>query len=126
MNAKVDDTEFRNSVAGQKLMALIADPKAGAAIGQALAELAVELADAIQEKQHWKRSFEAVKHEMKIFAGVALMRMPNRRVVVTRVELQSIPTSLDLHSESPEDGVRIYELRERQPEPKQSPLRLDS
>ena len=89
---KTDDSEFRNSVAGQKLMALIQDPKAGPAIGQALAELAIELADAIQEKNHWRASFETVKNDrhsgVPLIHKVATLQLPMRLVTEAEERLR--------------------------------------
>jgi len=110
---KIDDSEFRQSAAGKQLIALIQDPKTGQVIGQLMAELAIELADAIQEKNHWRASFETVKNEMKILASVLLMHQPDRRLAISRSELTSIPAELELHYETPEDGVRLYALRAR-------------
>lgn len=97
------------SDAQQKLMAYINDPVAARAFGSALAEIAVELMDAKQEAKHWKKSFDTVSDELKVLASVSVKR--KGRLVITRKELQAVK-GLQLFVDTPEPGVRIYELRE--------------
>lgn len=98
------------SQAQQKLMAFINDPAAAQAFGSTLAEIAVELMDAKQEAQHWKKSFETVRDEIKVLASVSVKR--KGRLVITRKELQEVEGQ-ELFVDTPEPGVRIYELRPR-------------
>lgn len=98
------------SDAQQKLMAYINDPVAARVFGATLAEIAVELMDAKQEAAHWKRSFETVRDEIKVLASVSIKQ--HGRLVVTRKELQAVE-GRELFVDTPEPGVRIYELRER-------------
>jgi hypothetical protein len=104
---------FENSPAAKKLLALLNDPKMASKIGKTLAEVAVELADAYAERDHYKRSFGVVQTEIKQLAGILLLKRPDKRLVITRRELEEIPRHLELHVGAPEDGVRVYELRER-------------
>lgn len=97
--------------AQQQLMRLIHHKKMAPLIGQTLAEIAVELMDAKREAAHWKQSFETVRDEIKVLAGVAI-KQRGERLVVTRKELQELE-GRELHVGNPEPGVRIYELRER-------------
>ena len=106
--------KFENSPAGKKLMALLNDKKMAAQIGQTLAELAVALADAYAERDHWHRSFDTVLDEMQQLAGIMLMRTPDRRLVITKQELERIPRSLKLEVGAPEAGVRVYALVQRE------------
>jgi hypothetical protein len=99
------------SEAQQKLMAFVNDPAAARALGSTLAEIAVELMDAKLEAKHWKKSFETVKDELKVLASVSVKR--KGRLVITRKELQAVEGQ-ELFVDTPEPGVRIYELRERQ------------
>lgn len=98
------------SEAQQKLMAFINDPAAARALGSTLAEIAVELMDSKREAAHWKNSFTTVSDELKVLAAVSVKR--NGRLVITRKELQAVE-GLELFVDTPETGVRIYELRER-------------
>jgi hypothetical protein len=98
------------SDAQQKLMAFINDPAAARAFGSTLAEIAVELMDAKQEAAHWKKSFKTVSDELKVLASVSIKR--KGRLVITRKELQAVEGQ-ELFVDTPEPGVRIYELRER-------------
>lgn len=85
----------------------------GTEIGNILAELTVELADAKEEAKHWKRSFETVRDEMKVAIGLAIRKLGGERLVVTRRELAELAPNTELYVGTPEPGVRIYELRER-------------
>lgn len=96
--------------AQQQLMGLINDPKMAPIIGQTLAEIAVELMDSKREAAHWKKSFETVRDEIKVLASVSVKR--KGRLVITRKELQEVEGQ-ELFVDTPEPGVRIYELRER-------------
>lgn len=98
------------SEAQQKLMAFINDPAAARAFGSTLAEIAVELMDAKQEAAHWKKSFKTVSDELKVLASVSVKR--KGRLVITRKELQAVEGQ-ELFVDTPEPGVRIYQLRER-------------
>lgn len=98
------------SQAQEKLMAFINDPAAARALGSTLAEIAVELMDAKREVAHWKKSFKTVSDELKVLASVSVKR--KGRLVITRKELQAVE-GLQLFVDTPEPGVRIYELRER-------------
>jgi len=98
------------SEAQQKLMAFINDPSAARAFGSTLAEIAVELMDAKREANHWKSSFHTVKDELKVLAAVSVKR--NGRLMITKKELQEVEGQ-ELYVDTPEPGVRIYELRAR-------------
>jgi hypothetical protein len=100
------------SEAQQKLMAFINDPAAARAMGSTLAEIAVELMDAKLEAQHWKKSFETVRDEIKVLASVAIHE-GQQRLVITQAALAKV-NGMELYVDTPEPGVRIYELRSRQ------------
>lgn len=99
------------SQAQHKLMAFINDPAAARALGTTLAEIAVELLDAKQEAKHWKQSFETVKDEIKVLASVAIHENQHR-LVITKASFAKVQ-GLELFVDTPEPGVRIYELRTR-------------
>jgi hypothetical protein len=101
--------------AQENLMRLINDKGIAQMVGSTLAEIAVELMDAKQEAAHWKQSFETVKDEIKVLAGVALRQQHTHRLVITKAELQNMPANTELHVATPEPGVRVYELRQRIP-----------
>lgn len=106
--------KFEDSPAGKKLMALLNDRKMAEKIGQTIAEVTVELADAYAERDHWRNSFEVVQAELKQLAAIMLIKRPDKRLVITHRELQEIPRDLELHVGAPEAGVRVYELRLRE------------
>jgi hypothetical protein len=99
--------------AEEDLLKLINNPKWGTAIGQTLAEIAVELMDAKAEAAHWKKSFETVRDEIKVLAAVAIRQNGTGRLVITRKELREAGENVQLHVGTPEPGVRIYELRRK-------------
>jgi hypothetical protein len=101
------------SQAQQSLMKLVNNRKLAQLVGSTLAEIAVELMDAKQEAAHWKAAFEAVRDEIRILAGVAIKQKGGERLVITKTELERMPTNTELHVGTPEPGVRIYELRQR-------------
>lgn len=96
--------------AQQSLMHLINNKDMAQVMGSTLAEIAVELMDAKKEAAHWKQSFETVRDEIKVLAAVSVKR--KGRLVITRKELQEVEGQ-ELFVDTPEPGVRIYELRER-------------
>lgn len=101
------------SEAQQKLMAFIKDSAAARAFGSTLAEIAVELMDAKQEVAHWKNSFETVRDEIKILAAVTMMKRGEQRLVITKADFAQVPRGTELWLDTPEPGVRVYELREQ-------------
>jgi hypothetical protein len=100
------------SQAQANLMKLVNNRELAALVGSTLAEIAVELMDSKRESAHWKKSFETVRDELKVLASVSVKR--KGRLVITRKELQAVE-GLELFVDTPEPGVRVYELRERQP-----------
>ncbi len=107
-------TDAKNSPGMQKLLRLLNDPKMAAEIGKVLAEVAAELADAYEERTHWRKTAETVLAEMKVLAGCMLMQQPDRRLVITKAEMLTIPADLELFYDTPEAGVKVYALRRRE------------
>lgn len=101
------------SQAQDSLMKLVNNRELAQLVGSTLAEIAVELMDAKQEAAHWKQSFESVRDEIKVLAGVAIKQQGGQRLVITRKALKEMGEGVELHVGNPEPGVRIYELRER-------------
>lgn len=97
------------------LMRLINDKGIAQMVGSTLAEIAVELLDAKAEAAHWKLSFETVRDEIKVLAAGALRQQHTHRLVITKAELQNVPANTELYVDTPEPGVRVYELRQRIP-----------
>jgi hypothetical protein len=85
----------------------------GEQIGRMLAEIAVELQDRIDEAKHWKVISEALRGELRTLAALIIKQQHLERIVVTRSEFEAIPADLELYVETPEPGVRVYELRAR-------------
>lgn len=99
------------SAAQENLMKLVNNTELAALVGSTLAEIAVELMDAKQEAQHWKNSFDTVRQEIKILAAVAIKQKGAQRLVITQAEFAAVPPNTELWLETPEPGVRVYELR---------------
>jgi hypothetical protein len=87
----------------------------GASLGQLLAELTAELADAKQEAAHWKKSAETIRDEILVLVAVCIRRLKieDRRLLIGKQEyLEVVRGNVELYyAGDPE--VRIYELRER-------------
>lgn len=105
--------DVQNSPAMSKLLKLLNSPKMAAEIGQTLAEVAAELADAYAERNHWRNTATGTIAEMKILAGIMLMKQPDRRLVIKKSEMLQIPRELELFYDTPEPGVKVYALRVR-------------
>lgn len=101
------------SKAQEKLMTLVNNRELAALVGSTLAEIAVELMDAKQEAAHWKNSFDTVRDEIKILAAVAMHKRGDQRLVITKAEFAAVPQNTELWLDTPEPGVRVYELREK-------------
>lgn len=101
------------STAQERLMKLINDQGIAQLVGSTLAEIAVELMDAKQEAAHWKKSFDTVRDEIKILAAVAMRKRGEQRLVITRAEFAAVPPNTELWLDTPEEGVRVYEIRQR-------------
>jgi hypothetical protein len=99
--------------AHQRLIDLINDRDLGTLLGGTLAEVAVELIDAKAEAAHWKNAFQVCKDELQVLAGVAIRQSKQKRLVITRKELQEMLPNTVLYVGRPEPGVRIYELRNK-------------
>lgn len=104
------------SKAQENLMKLVNNRELAALVGSTLAEIAVELMDAKQEAAHWKKSFDTVRDEIRILAGVAIKQKGAQRLVITKADLAAVPPNTELWLDTPEPGVRVYELRERRNE----------
>lgn len=89
----------------------------GVEVGRMLAEIAVELQDRIDEAKAWKIRFEAIRGELKALAAIVMQQKGERRIVLTRAELNAVPEDLEILVETPEPGVRIYRLVDRSIEP---------
>lgn len=101
------------TTAQQKLIQLINTPHLAELVGATLAEIAVELMDAKQEARHWKRSYETVREEIKVLAAVTIKEQGGDRLVITRAQYAAVPQNTELWLDTPEPGVRIYELRQK-------------
>jgi hypothetical protein len=105
-----------------KVQSLLQDGRLGGAtalsqeLGTLLAELAVELADAMERANFHEARTAALIDELTQLAAIQAAGKPDRRLVVTQRELQAIPKHLKLHTSSPGPGVRVYELQERAPD----------
>jgi hypothetical protein len=85
----------------------------GRELGRMLAEIAVELQDKIDAARFWQVRFEALKGEIKCLAAVIMSKQAEKRIVITRKELDALPDDIEVHIEAPEEGVRIYTLRKK-------------
>jgi hypothetical protein len=101
------------SQAQERLMKLVNNTELAQLVGSTLAEIAVELMDAKQEAHHWKQSFETVRDEIKVLAATVIKQRGTERLVITKAEYAAVPTNTELWLDTPEPGVRIYELRQR-------------
>lgn len=101
------------SSAQEQLMALINNKAFAQAAGSCLAEIAVELMDSKAEAAHWKQSFETVRDEIKVLAATVIKQRGAERLVITQAEFAAVPKNTELWLDTPEPGVRIYELRQR-------------
>ena len=101
------------SQAQMNLMKLVNNTELAQLVGSTLAEIAVELMDAKQEAAHWKTSFETVRDEIKILAAVVMHKRGEQRLVITKAEFAAVPEDTELWLDTPEPGVRVYELRQR-------------
>lgn len=101
------------SKAQENLMRLVNNTELAALVGSTLAEIAVELMDAKNEAAHWKTSFETVRDEIKILASVAMTKNGEQRLVITKADFAKVPRGTELWLDTPEPGVRVYELREK-------------
>lgn len=99
--------------AQKALLKLLEDKALAKVLGGTLAEIAVELADSKVEARHWKSAFQAVRGEIRALVGIILTQRGagTERIVVTEKELRAIPAHLELYVGTPEEGVRVYELR---------------
>jgi hypothetical protein len=94
------------------------DNALGHQIGRMLAEIAVELQDRIDEAKSWRLRFEALRGEIKTLAAIIMARQTDKRIVITRKELDALPEDVEVNVETPEPGVRIYTLHTVVKEPK--------
>lgn len=85
----------------------------GIEIGKMLAELTVELADAKQERDHWKNAAMTVMDEIKVLVSVCIAKIGGDRLTVTKQEYHEVvKRNVEVYCSQP-DGMRMYELRER-------------
>jgi hypothetical protein len=85
--------------------------KAGELMGRMLAELAVDIQDHIDKAKFYQVRFEALRGEIKCLAAIIMSKQAEKRIVITRKELDALPDDVEVHIEAPEEGVRIYTLR---------------
>lgn len=83
----------------------------GKEMGRMLAELAVDIQDYIDKAKFYQVRFEALKGEIKTLAAIVMSKQADKRIVITRKEMDAIPEDVEVHVEQPEEGVRIYTLR---------------
>lgn len=81
-------------------------------IARALANAnnAVVLADA--ERDHWRRSFGTVNAELRVVIGIWMARTKATRIIITAEEAEKLKRSQKLFVSNPDEGSRMYELRE--------------
>lgn len=86
----------------------------GQQMGRMLAELAVDIQDHIDKAKFYQVRFEALKGEIKTLAAIVMSKQQgglSSKIVITRKEMDAIPEDLEVHIDSPEDGVRVYTMR---------------
>lgn len=74
-------------------------------------QAATQVLDAQQERDRMKLLLEAVRGELRTLALIQMRQRGVERLVLTRKEFEDTPDGVEVHIESPEPGVRIYELR---------------
>lgn len=87
----------------------------------ALMQAAVEVLDAKAERDRLQLLLEAVRGEMRTLAAIVIGQQGGLRLVLTRRELEAIPSDAEVHVTTPEPGVRIYELRSKAGTPAPTP-----
>jgi hypothetical protein len=84
----------------------------GQQMGRMLAELAVDIQDYIDKAKFYQVRFEALRGEIKTLAAIVIAREGiGNRIVITREQMNAIPADVEVHIETPEEGVRVYTLR---------------
>lgn len=95
----------------------------GTQIGQLLAEMVAELADAKAEAKHWKSAFETVRDEFKcaiatlLASGGELGKAADSgrpHLMIRKGDFEKA-LGLELYTHQPDAHTRIYELREQRP-----------
>lgn len=87
---------------------------------EVLQQCAVAVLDATQERDRLKLLLEAVRGELRTLAAISMKQRGTTRLVLTRKEFAEIG-DVEVVVESPEPGVRIYELRKREEVEPQKP-----
>jgi hypothetical protein len=88
---------------------------------QALMQAAVETMDARAERDRMKLLLEAVRGEIRTLAALQMRQRGTNRLVLTQKELNELG-EFEVHVETPEPGIRIYELRAKHSEPEKSKI----
>jgi len=86
----------------------------GQQLGRMLAELAVDIQDYIDKAKFYQVRFEALRGEIKTLAAIVMSKQKaglSSRITITRKEMDAIPPDMEVHIETPEEGVRIYTMR---------------
>jgi len=86
----------------------------GQQMGRMLAELAVDIQDYIDKAKFYQVRFEALRGEIKTLAAIVMSKQPmglSSRITITRKEMDAIPADMEVHIETPEEGVRVYTMR---------------
>jgi len=81
----------------------------------ALQQAAVAVLDATQERDRLKVLLEAVRGELRTLAAIQMKQRGVSRLVLTMKEFQEL-ADIEVNVECPEPGVRIYEMRAKEPE----------
>ncbi|HXI41603.1 MAG TPA: hypothetical protein VNH83_16595 [Bryobacteraceae bacterium] len=79
----------------------------------ALMQAATAVLDAQQERDRLKLLLEAVRGELRTLAAIQMSQRGVSRLVLTRKEFDAVDEESEVHIESPEPGVRIYEMRRK-------------
>lgn len=80
-------------------------------VGEALAVAAVKVLETGEERDHWKNSYNQVVTEINVLAAIVMKQLKVTRLVITHGEYEQLEKGLELHTGSPEPGVRVYEMR---------------
>jgi hypothetical protein len=108
------DKAFRAEVESILGKGVFTEPRA-----QVLMRCATEVLDAKDKHDRMKLLLEAVRGELRTLAAIIMRQQGTSRLVLTRKEFDAVPDNVEVHVETPEPGIRIYELRTKPviPEP---------
>lgn len=78
---------------------------------EVLMHAAAMVMDATDQNARLKVALEAVRGELRTLAVLQMRQRGVSRLVLTKAELDTVPMDTEVHVESPEPGVRIYEIK---------------